>query len=391
MTAAKPQRLLQFTPMREAPARRHSRFHLAALLLGLLCAGTATASDAALTGVRIEPLRTLAERGDPIELGIEDSWPSACVPTLQRVEVRGRDIRVIAREPAEAAQCIARPSRYRIDTRVARGPAALLAEPGVLRVHYIVESNLGEQLRGFDLLPTASASAAALPEAGLWWPDPAQPSAHGGPGIGLALERQGDQFGLQVFGYDGEGRPEWTMASGRSADPVVRLPLTRFAGGSGPRNAYSAPREGQLIGQLLLEPISPSKSLLWLSYDQGDGGIALRQIPIARFALAGSAAAHWSGSWLLALPAGADGFGRSLELEFGPALPRRGGFLLLDEANGAELDCEFPGTEWTEVPAFCRLRLPEAGIDALIERLALQSMQGTDASGGSVRMFRLHP
>lgn len=363
---------------------------LAALLLGL-SAAVAAASEPALAGAQIESTRGFSQPGDLIELRIDDSWPNACVPTLQRVEVRGREIRVFVREPTDAARCMAQPSRYRIDTRTLRGQRPALAESGVQRVHFILESALGDQLRGFELLEPSAGGSAYLPESGLWWPDPTQPSAHAGPGIGLALERQGDQLGLQLFGYDAEGRPEWTMASGGLSGGVVRLPLTRFAGGAGPRSAYQPPREGQLIGRVLLEPVSPSRALLWLAYDEIDGGIALRQVPIARFAIAGSAAAHWSGRWLLALPAAGSDFGRTLELEFGPALTRNDGFLLLDDRSGAELDCEFAGSEWAEIPAFCRLRLPEAGVDALIEHLALQSLQGTDADGGTVRLFRLQP
>ena len=359
--------------------------------LSMPLASPAQTIEPAISGVRIEALQAKLAAGSPVDLQIDDSWPNACVPRFDRVEVRGRDIDVFAREPAAARTCLPRESRYRIDTRFGEKGRALTAEDGVQRVRYFVESDSGVLLRGFELIGPAGREAPGLPESGLWWPDPAEPAQSAGPGIGLALERQGDQLGLQIFGYGDDGNPEWTIASGRVDGALPRLPLTRFSGGAGPRLGYRAPQQGELIGRVLLEPVSAARAILWVAYDEVGGSLALRKVPIIRFALAGSAASYWSGAWLLALPGSGDGFGRSLELEFGPAVPLDSGFLLLDTRNGVELECEFAAGVSSELPDLCRLRMPAEDVDALIESPALQSLQGSDAKGRTLRLFRLQP
>lgn len=341
-------------------------------------------------GAEIELLGAPPSVGEPIELRIHDQWATSCTPELSSVEVRGLDVWVFAREPSRNRACAGGQSSYTLETRLTPQGYAALERAGLHRVHFAVLANTGTRLRGFALIPIGIDSAfAEAPESGYWWADPDAPQEFAGPGIGLNLERQGATLSAVLFGYDFEGRPEWTLASGPMGVRHSRLSLSRLANGSGPRAAYQRPREVESIGSLWLEAHSPGRATVWLSYLDAEGGdLDLRRLEIARFSFSNSTAESWRGRWLLVQPT-ESGELRAMELSLSELRSMREGFALASSDAATVLLCVSADGGSEGLPHQCQLVLDDQSVPIEFDRFGLRQLQGIDAQGRPVRLMSL--
>jgi hypothetical protein len=342
-------------------------------------------------GARVTVERAAERVGETFEVRIEDSWPNACVPELEAVEVDGPQIWIIARDTSEARFCGHAASDYSLDT--GHLGAARLGAGGVQQIHYVVRSSAGLRLRGFELAAMAGADdpAPAL-ESGYWWADPGLPNEFAGRGIGINIERQGGILSAVLYGYDEAGDPDWSLGSGSVGAQFSRLGLSRLSEGAGPHARYREPRELQSLGAMLVQPLSPSRARLWLAYlEPTTGDLSLREIEIVRFGFAPSPASAWAGEWLLAPAANDEGEVEARQFAFVALQGGRGEFTLLDASGDIALTCAMGGARSDRIPELCSLRLlrGETLTEYSFDRIGLRRMEGVDAEGRPVRMLLL--
>lgn len=344
-------------------------------------------------GAQITVVQSADAIGDPFELRIEDSWASTCVPELESIEVDGSHIWIIARDTGEGRFCGRSASEYTLDTRLLPAEIARLQRPGVQRVHYVVRSSSGLRLRGFELAAMAADDAPAPSlESGYWWADPSAPNQFAGRGIGINLERQGNILSGVLFGYDDAGDPDWSLGSGSVGEHFSRLGLSRLSQGSGPYAPYREPRELQALGAMLIEPSSPSRARLWVTYvEPATGDLSLREIEIVRFGFASSPASGWAGDWLLVPPADAAGHVAARQITFTALQGGRGEFTLLDASGEVSLTCTANSASGDRIPDLCSLQISDLDGDRAFhfDRIGLRRMEGPDAEGRLVRLVVL--
>ncbi|SDD11331.1 hypothetical protein [Aquimonas voraii] len=351
-------------------------------------------ASALAAGARIQLLQAAAAPGQGFDLRIEDSWPNACTPQLETIEVAGLDVWVTARDASEGQFCGQALTQYSLDTRLLATAREGLQEVGLQRVHFVVRSSAGLRLRGFELIAMGGEVALAPElESGYWWADPAAQSPWAGRGIGLNLERQSGTLSGVLYGYDASGQPEWSLGAGMIGPHFTRLSLSRLSDGSGPAQPFREPRSVQSIGSMLIEPVSPSKARLWLAYQEPQtGDLSLRQIELVRFGFDASLARVWGrGEWLLLPPADEQGRSSARQLVFSEVEIDASGFILLDPEQGAALACRVGGGKAEQIPELCELSIVsgEEAIAHSFDRIGLRRMQGTDAEGRRVRLIHL--
>lgn len=393
MVAAVAAAAVQSRPM-NGPSRPSRRSNVVSACIWMAAAVVASlwmAAPVAAAGALITAPQPAQRSGDTLHLRIEDSWPNACTPELSSVEVRGRDIWVLARDTSARRVCGQVVSRYVIDTGDPMTERATLAEPGVQRVHYAIESDDGLRLRGFELLTLGTPIAASsAPENGYWWADPQDGERYAGPGIGLNLERQGKMLSVVLFGYDAEGRPDWSIASGELGDHSASLGLSRLSNGSGPRGIYQRPKSVESLGRVLLEYDGPAKATFWLVYAEAEGiDLVLRPLPMVRFSFAQSTAETWLGQWLLVLPGSVESRPESHSFELSQLRPTASGFALTDASGTVELLCVAEDQTTDRLPDLCQLRIADQAIELDFDRLGLGRLDGIDADGRRVRLLQI--
>jgi len=342
-------------------------------------------------GASIERAPPAGGTASDFGLRIEDSWPNSCAPELDRVELRGQDLWVIAREVSDTRFCSLLTTRYVIDTRSRADARLALDSPGLYRVHYSVESRSGSALRGFQLMPFGDSLAAAhFPESGYWWADPAGDLSFAGPGIGMNIESQGGILSAVLFGYDGDGRPEWTLGTGALGEFSSELGLSRLSRGSGPRAAYRRPQDVEAIGALLIEPLGPARVAVWIAYiDPETADLSLRSVQMVRFSFGKTPADSWLGEWLLVLPGDDPSKPISVQFVLDQLRPSPDGFLLADAPGTVELLCVQEAQGRERLPELCRLTLIKEGVEFDFDQLGMRRLQGVDGEGRRVRLISL--
>ena len=360
----------------------------------LLCLSLLFPAQAGARDARIELIERALAPGERFDLRISDTWPNGCVPELESVQVLGQDIWVLARESVDLQRACTQALRdYSIDTRTLGSAQLRLARSGLQRVHYAVRAGAELRIRAFDLIGMGgSAEPPPTLESGFWWAEPAAEGVptHAGPGIGLALERQGGIQSAVLYGYDEAGAPEWILGSGGLVDGAWRMNISRLSGGSGPRAPYRRPSDAVALGQLLLEPLGPARARVWLVYSgSAAADLDLRSFTVVRFGFAGSPEQTWRGRWLL-LPA-ADANGQSLARELDFEIVRRDdtGFILEDPVAQARLSCEHPANRAERLPSVCYLQVTGEDTAWEFDQLGLRRLEGHDASGAAVRLLSL--
>lgn len=344
-------------------------------------------------GAEIHLEQNASKPGEIFHLRIQDHWPNACVPEIETVEIEGPQVWVIARDTSEGKICGQSGRGYGIDTRWLGNGGTRLAESGVQRIHYVVRSRTGVRQRGFELIAMGEAMApAAALESGYWWADPAVPNAFAGRGIGINLERQGDIQSGVLFGFDGNGDPDWSLGSGSVGPHFTRMGFSRLSQGAGPYALYREPRELQTLGAMLIEPASPTRARLWLVYvETTTNDLSLREIEIVRFGFAASPASAWAGEWLLAPSADESGWAHARQFSLVAVQGGPSEFTLLDANGTIALSCTMVGGSTDRIPDLCNLTMPdEAGnAEYSFDRIGLRRMQGTDSEGRGVRLILL--
>jgi hypothetical protein len=357
----------------------------AGLALTMLLAASATSA----AGARLELLREPAAAGEPFDLRVQDQWPNACAPELSAVEVDGDEIWVIALDTAERRDCAPGARSYQLETRLSPQGFAVLAQTGVQRVHYVVQTQTGMRLRGFALIPMAMpAEASPQPESGYWWADPKSAQEFAGPGIGINLERQGQTLSAVVFGYDQEGRPEWTLASGPLGAHSSQMSLSRLHQGSGPRGRYQRPQAVDALGSVWLKAQGPGRASAWLVYLETEtADLSLHRLELVRFSFSNSVANSWQGRWLVLLPGLDQARPQAREIELTELRGESGGFVLASADGGAELLCVYDETDVEGLPRHCQLTLTDVAAPLEFDRLGLRQLQSSRAEG--VRLISL--
>ncbi len=351
---------------------------LSATFIILLLLGTLPA--AAFEPARIE---LVVDADDLAYFNVSGTWPDTCPPRLAGIVVEDRDVTLLGAR--ESVGCRPTPTPYSLaSTRMPLGN--LLPEAGIHRVRLqFDESSDGTvPLAGFALMATGPTPGMAL-ETGFWWAE--QDGEFGaGPGFGLSVEIQSGLISLSVMGYDAQGASAWYFGAGEIESGTAHLELGQFEGGAGPFARYSAPETIRLGGVVDVEPITPSRAVLWFSHPDPDTGLVdLRPLSVVRFSFAQDPGEALLGRWVLT---SADAGQRATRwLDFVRSEPVEGGFVLHD-AGGAVLQCEAaPGLSGSP-PALCRL---DAGDGDAIEftDIALRRLSGWDADARRALAFRI--
>jgi hypothetical protein len=340
----------------------------------------------ALPAAAFEPARidlVINDEGQAY-FSVAGTWPDTCPPRLTGFVVEDHDVTLLGAR--ETVGCQPSPTPYSLAS--AQMPLGdLLPDEGVHRVRLQLEEAPGGRLplAGFALVTVGPMPAGLALETGFWWAEQGGEFA-AGPGLGLSVETQSGLISLSVMGYDAQGASAWYFGAGEIDTGTAHLELGQFEGGAGPFAHYSAPETIQLSGVVDVEPITPSRAVLWFSRpDPETGLIDLRPLSIVRFSFAQDPGEALLGRWVLT---SADPGQRATRwLDFVRSEPVENGFILHD-ASGAVLQCEAsPGLPGSP-PALCRL---DAGDGDAVEftDIALRRLAGWDSGTHRTLAFRL--
>lgn len=351
-----------------------AKFTVALLLSGALPA-------AAFEPARIE---LVVDAGEQAYFNVSGTWPDTCPPRLAGIMVEDRDVTLLGAR--ESAGCQPSPTPYSLAS--ARMPLpGLLPGAGIHRVRLQLDDSADgtrPALAGFALVQVGTTPGLAL-ETGFWWAEQGG-EFDAGPGLGLSVETQSGLISLSVMGYDAQGASAWYFGAGEIDSGTAHLELAQFEGGAGPFARYTAPETVRLSGGVDVEPITPSRAVLWFSRPNPETGlIDLRPLSVVRFSFAQDPGEALLGRWVLT---SADASQRITRwLDFVRSESVEGGFILHD-AEGAVLRCEAtPGLPGSP-PALCRL---DAGDGDAVEftDIALRRLAGWDADAHRTLAFRI--
>lgn len=343
------------------------------MLLAILASLVAPALQAS---TRIGVVRT--DESGTLALQVLGQWQSGCQPQLRDVQVRGRDITLVAQP--DSRRCDGEPGPYRLRAEL---PPQARDVGGVHRLRYLLQDDplAPPRLMAFELLVLGEQSPAA-PEAGFWWGEAGGEFDHAGPGLGAQIERQGGMLAVTFTGYGPEGLPEWMFGAAALIGATTDVALTRLEGGQGPFGGYRGPDQAQSAGRLQIEWLSSSRAVFWFSRETARG-LELRPISMVRFDFGQQPGSGWLGRWAL------ESAGSSVlqVIEFNHMESSDAGFVLFGSA-GESLTCLKSRSRPSSPPDGCELLFAD-GRSWTLDDVGLTQLRGRDADLASVRVFQL--
>lgn len=364
-----------------------SRRHAIAYLFALLVLPGSIPVLAA--GARLEVTPASPDAGSPLRVHVSGEWKNSCVPHVTDVRVDGPDIVVEAL--AGSGNCTAEPHRFAIGSSDIGGSGLRLDANGVYRLRFEVRASADAEaeLHGFRLLYVGKyPDPGFVPETGFWWPE-AGAEFSAGPGLGVQMEVQSRTLSMSVFGYGGDGEPNWTLGAAPLEGHVAEVELSRLRDGAGPFVDYRAPKELSTAGSVHMQLLTPSRATLWFVQPRADGrGLAANPVSMVRFRFAQQAQDAWLGRWVV-LAERANGF-PTLRIDFESATRDATGFVLTSVAPVYRLRCSYAADRPNSPPTRCRLRDAEGtAVDVDFHHVALNELRGFTGSGERIVALKL--
>ncbi|MEO8012336.1 MAG: hypothetical protein ABI650_11875 [Dokdonella sp.] len=359
---------------------------LGALLALLLIPASAAAADLKL-GLQLLPAALhMPQHASKLQVSL--TWPTSCLPTVDRVAMFEDRIDVTLR--AVAARCTTVSTPFELVLDPGRAAGAAILEPRVYGVHvHLAKVDSPSELVAFGLLDASGSGRRSLPENGFWWSIGAQSATTQSlNGTGISLERQGDRLAVTLLGYEA-GEPAWYFGSATMSNTVARVPLMRMSGGSEPFSAISAIPVAHSGPVLNLQFETPARARAWLERqsEQDEDAIELQEIALVHPSFAdGAPGSGWRGTWILV----ESDRGSSRLIDLSRMRTRDAEtFRLANIEETLSLDCRTVGTGAHAQPAVCTLAENEVPI-ATLDRVGLDRMRGHAMDGSQVQLLRLH-
>lgn len=368
----------------------NARWSFSALLLATAVAGASLVRANDTPRIQVAPAQPRV--GAPLQIDVDAAWRDTCPPRFESARIDGFDITILA--VRDATRCDGGETAYRVSAGLDEAAALRPEREGVYRVRYAVREgeNAVPELHGFRLLQVGDgADAGFVPETGFWWPELGGEHGRAGPGIGVQIEVQSGTVSVSALGYAQDRRAGWFFGVGALTGRIAHLDMSLLDGGAGPFEAYASPKSVQVVGQVELEVISPSRAVLWFVRTAGAGQpMAVEPMSVVRFSFAQDPGEALVGRWLI-VPETDDGRApRRIALT---RIERKAGELALRDASGEHaLVCESPAALPNSPPGLCRLESassPDDGVE--FTDVGLQQMRGWDGAGRRILAFRIDP
>lgn len=357
-----------------------------ALLLALLLVPAGAAAAELQMQLALLPAAVHMPQRAPL-LRVSLTWPTSCLPTVERVSMIEDRIDIVLR--SSAVSCTAAPTLYDVIVDPARASASASLQSRVygVRVHAGTAGTASE-LVAFGLLDASGALGRTRPDNGFWWSVPSSSGAaqilHGS---GISIERQGDRIAVTLLGYEA-GQPAWYFGSTMIDSSIARVPLMRMSGGSEPFSSAGGMPQPQVGPVINLEFETPARARGWLerASAHAEYGIELQEIALLHVPFAdGPPGSAWRGTWVLV--DSERRVARLLDLSRVRSSDAET-FRISDEDDTLSLDCRLAGTDALSHPAVCTLG--ERGVHvATLDRVGFERMSGHAADGSAIQLMRV--
>ncbi|NCT67361.1 MAG: hypothetical protein GXC76_06920 [Rhodanobacteraceae bacterium] len=362
-----------------------ARWTLAASLGTLLFAGTVHAVDNAPSDLRVSLLATSADGAGwtPPRLRLDGAAPERCLPLLGPATLDGVDLSLTLTTPASGCTS-ERKTTFNLFVDPALGTGLPLLPGQVYRVRVYAANPGGRaSLVAFDLLYTSSPGNAPTPENGFWWSE-ASAGNQASPGTGIALEAQGSQLAISLFGFANSGTATWAFGSAQRKGRIADVPLVQLANGDPPFAPAGTQPQATAGPRLALEFVSPTRARAWLVHSEDGRDVEVRALTLARSRFTdGQAATAWSGTWVLVPEDG--GTPRTFDFA-APGSRDAETFHLADTLQGAQLDCRL--ATGTRHPDLCTLSAA-GSVLADFDQVGLDRLSGRSSAGTRVQLLRV--
>lgn len=337
----------------------------------ILLAGLCHAAEAGIS--------VTTTQGEPGTLVVSGEWADSCVPVLDDARLESGAIVLLAsRESGKA--CGFGQSKFQFEIAMDSLAELPLADGRYgVRLYVRDGDDRAAVLAGFDLLQVGI-SQSVRPESGLWWAEPGGKFATSGPGVGFAVEIQGDQSVVMLNGYGNSGRSSWLLSTGRLDGAILRGSLTELADGQTFFGPFSEPQTAFNHGQVIMEFHDTARATLWL-LGEADGRFRMQPVSLVRFAF--GQALPLAGRWLLVPEAGGESL--ALDLSELPG-PSSAGWTMQDAGGAHTLSCQALAGRKSSPPESCTL----TGAHTLhFSHIGLNRWHGHDLDGQAWLAFRL--
>ena len=352
-------------------------------LLVSIGAGSAVASAATGSDLRIRLEPQSANAATPHKIGIDGTAPAGCVPRVGQVMLEGADLSIELTAPATGC----RPQRMipfhlQADAGVASGLSSLT--PQVYRVRVYAGSGTDAGLVAFSLIDTSAAVMASVPESGFWWSQATPDGVAAVAGSGMSLELQDNQLAASLLGFTESGAATWYFGSTTLTGNVARIPLVQLAHGDEWFSAIGSRPDAEPGPRIELEFLSPTRARAYLVRTDNGRDSQVRTLMLTRSVFStGTAGSAWIGRWVLVPEDG----GNARVFDFaGPSNRDADSFRLVDAANDVNLDCRV-GSGKAQADA-CTLSSSTAPL-ADFDQVGFDHLGGHDADGAPVQLLRV--
>ena len=322
----------------------------------------------------------------PPDLLLAATWPTACLPKVERTTMTPGHIDVHLRSGTNP--CVASPTRLdlRVNPASAAGWIQMPLDFYEVRL-FLHQADRPAALIAFRVLDASGDIGLSKPENGFWWSVGGRDHVSVLSGSGITLERQEDRLAVTLLGYEA-GNPIWYFGSTTLRNSVARVHLMRMLGGSASFDNLSTAPIAEPGPVIHLQFEAPSRAKAWLERPQSgsEHAIELRELEFQRLAFApGRVGAAWRGRWIL-LRNGAD-FARIVALSTETSVDADS-FRLGDDAAFTTLDCRITDASGHALPTSCSLS--EAGsVLATFNRIGIDRMTGRAADGEQIEFVRV--
>lgn len=322
----------------------------------------------------------------PPDLRVSTTWPTACLPIVERTSMTSSTIDIHLRGSTAACVHAETPLRLLVNPARAAGSATLAL--GVYQVRiFLRQANDAEEMIAFGLLDASGDGGSVIPENGFWWSVASAQRAQVLPGSGITIERQGENLAITLLGYEA-GHPVWYFGSATMRGAVARVNLVRMLGGSEPFGLLSGAPTAQPGPVINLEFLGPAQAKAWLEQPSPASAQALelQELDLLHLAFAsGQTGSAWRGQWILVHADSTTA--RVLTLSSARSSDAET-FRLADDVAQTTLDCRVIDLGGHAMPSACSLS-EDAGIIAEFDRIGLDRMSGRSLDGTRVQLVRL--
>lgn len=247
--------------------------------------------------------------GGRARIVVSGTWPDTCVPRPFGSKLVGRHIEVSI--SVDTDHCLMQPTHYAFTVNETSDRLPFLSADTVYTVGLVLKAGDAERRVGFGVIEFGVRSRPAL-ESGIWWSDRSD-GQQSGPGLGFAIEAQGDRLALATLGFDLGGATRWLIGTGPRTGRIAKLELVELRGGRGPLGSWRAPDETlpAAVAYVVAEGVGRARLYLIDAVPAGAGDqiveVRVSSHGIERFSLREPASSALIGDWIVIAKAeGAD-------------------------------------------------------------------------------------